>query len=209
MRVALAMIPLLAGCSEPDPTFSTSQWFDGVEETRPTEQGLHTGLNSALPGLWAVSGGQTRTGDSAWHFGDGIGYPALANASLLTPDFEAGSTSFLKFSYFSDIQPLSAETATDGAVVEAQVADGEWIVVEPHGGYTHTLDQVVLGSPLAIGVGLLSGNDREWHDDYVEINDAEKGDLVRFRIRFGCDIDGTNNIGEGFYIDDVEFLIVE
>ncbi len=212
MRVALAIILLsLSGCAELDPTFSTSQWFDGVEENRPTSQGLHTGPASANPGEWAVSGAQTRSGESAWHFGDGVGYPALSNASLLTPEFEAGVASFLRFSYFSDIQPLSdsAKTATDGAVVEAQVGDGEWVTLEPHGGYTHTIDQVVLGSPLSLGGGVFSGNDREWHDDYVELTDAEPGDAIRFRFRFGCDIDGSNNMGEGFYVDDVEFLIVE
>lgn len=211
MRVAVVMISLLAGCSELDPGFSTSQWFDGVEETRPTEQGLHAAPNGAAPGQWATTRTMAKTGEAAWRFGDGLSYPALSNASLLTPQFEAGSLSLLRFSYWSDIQPLSASaaTATDGAVVEAQVEDGAWVVLEPHGGYTHTLDQVVLGSPLSLGAGVYSGNDRQWRDDYVELADAEPGQMIRFRFRFGCDIDPANNMGEGFFIDDVEFLIVE
>lgn len=209
MRVALASFLLLAGCSEPNPDFSVSMWFDGDEEVRPTAQGLHPAANSANPGEWARSGEQVRSGDSAWHFGDGTTYPALSNASLLTPDFEAGSASFLRFSYWSDIQALSQATATDGLVIEAQVGTGDWIMLEPTGGYTHTLDQVVLGSPLSLGEGLLSGNDREWRDDYVELRDAEAGDEIRFRFRFGCDIDPSNNVGAGFFIDDVEFLVIE
>ena len=38
---------------------------------------------------------------------------------------------------------------------------------------------------------------------------AEPGQTVRFRIRFGCDIDGSNNMGAGFFVDDVEFLVIE
>ncbi|MCX4241458.1 hypothetical protein [Paraliomyxa miuraensis] len=221
MRVALAItvrstLPLAllaampsAGCSEPNPNFSVAMWFDGVEESRPTEQGLHPGPNSSAPGEWSTTTSMANNGDTAWHFGDGTTYPRLSNASLLTPEFDAGSTSFLRFSYYSDIQPLSDSTATDGLVVEAQVEGGEWTSLEPHGGFTHTLDQVVLGSQLSLGEGVLSGNDRQWHDDYVELGDTEPRDQVRFRFRFGCDIDESNNIGSGFFIDDVEFLVIE
>lgn len=209
MRVALAITLLLAGCSEPNPNFSVAMWFDGVEESRPTEQGLHTGPNSSAPGEWARTTSMPKNGETAWHFGDGVTYPTLSNASLLTPEFDAGSTSFLRFSYWSDIQPLSEDTATDGLVIEAQVEGGEWLDLVPHGGYTHTLDLVVLGSQLSLGEGVLSGNDREWHDDYVELSDTEPGDKIRFRFRFGCDIDATNNVGSGFFIDDVEFLVIE
>ena len=108
MRVVLAMmIPLLAACAEPNPAFSTSMWFDGMEEVRPTEQLLHAGPNSTNPGEWARTTEMANNGSNAWRFGDGTSYPVLSNASLLTPDFEAGSQSFLRFSYWSDIQPLS------------------------------------------------------------------------------------------------------
>jgi hypothetical protein len=209
MRVALAMIPLLAGCAELDPEFSTSQWFDGVEESRPTAQGLHADIGAAAPGLWARSTLQVRNGESSWHFGDGVTYPMFVNASLLTPDFDAGRRSFLRFSYWVDVQPFSEATAKDGAVVEGQVEDGEWVLLEPHGGYPYTLDETTVGSQLGLREGLLSGNDRQWRDDYVELPDAEPGDSIRFRFRFGTDIDTSNNMGEGLYIDDVELLTVE
>jgi hypothetical protein len=209
MRVALAMIPLLTGCSELDPGFSTAQWFDGVEETRPTEQGLHTDFGGSAPGLWARSTNQTKTGESSWHFGDGVTYPMFVDASLRTPEFEAGRTSFLRFSYWCDVQPFSESTAKDGAVIEAQVANGDWILLEPEGGYPYTLDESAVGSQLGLREGLFSGTDREWHDDYVELTEAEPGDAIRFRFRFATDIDTSNNMGEGLYIDDVEFLIVE
>lgn len=206
---ALATILLLAGCAELEPDFSTSQWSDGVEDTRPTRQGLHTEAASALPGLWARSSVQAKSGRSSWHFGTGTGYATLVNASLETPDFDAGRLSFLRFSYWSDVRPLSATTATDGAVVEAQVADGDWTIVELAGGYPYTLDEIAVGSRLSIGKGVIAGDDREWHDDYVELTDVEPGTPIRFRFRFSSDIDPANDVGEGLYIDDVEFLIAE
>jgi hypothetical protein len=209
MRVALAMIPLLAGCSELEPDFSTSQWFDGVEESRPSGQGLHTDTASSLPGLWARSTAQAKTGASAWHFGDGIGYVTLANASLETPAFEAGRLSFLRFSYWSDIRPLSMDTTNDGCVVEAMIDGGEWTLLGLEGGYPYTLDEISVGSRLSIGEGVLAGDDREWHDDYAEVPDAEPGAMVTFRFRCSTDIDGANNMGEGLYVGDVEFLTAD
>ena len=211
MRVALAVVLLLSGCSELDPEFAVSDWFDGVEITRPTTQGLHPEANSSGPGEWSRDTTRAKEGEYAWHYGDGVSYPMLSNASLRTPEFEAGTRSFLRFSYFSDVQPLSegSGTATDGAVLEGQLDDGEWFSLEPNGGYTHTLDQVVLGSPLSLGTGVIAGDDREWHDDFVEFPDALPGQAIRFRFRFGCDIDSANNIGEGLFIDDVEYLIIE
>jgi hypothetical protein len=206
---ALATILLLAGCAELEPDFSTQQWFDGVEETRPTMQGLHTDSASGLPGLWARSTAQARTGTSSWHFGDGTSYATLANASLETPDFEAGRLSFLRFSYWSDVRPFSPNTATDGAIVEVQVGDGGWEHIDLVGGYPYTLSETAVGSRLSIREGMIAGDDREWHDDYVELTDVEPGTTVRFRFRFSTDIDGSNNMGEGLYIDDVEFLIAE
>jgi hypothetical protein len=209
MRVALAMTLLLVGCAELEPDFSTSQWFDGVEENRPTGLGLHTDAASALPGLWARSTARARTGQSSWHFGDGSGYATLANASLVTPQLEAGRLSFLRFSYWSDVPTLTVGTATDGAVVEAKVDDGDWVLLELHGGYPYTLDQITVGSRLFIGRGVLAGTDREWHDEYAELVDVEPGAMVTFRFRFSTDIDGTNNMGEGLYLDDVEFLVAQ
>ncbi len=209
MRVALAMILLLPACAELEPDFSTSQWFDGVEDNRPTGTILHTDSASALPGLWARSTAQAKTGESSWHVGDGTTYATLVNASLSTPDFEAGRTSFLRFSYWSDVPTLSPETATDGLVVEGQVGTEEWVLLDPHGGYPYTLDEIVVGSRLFIGEGVIAGTDREWHDTYVEIGGTEPGEPIRFRFRFSTDIDGLNNMGEGIYIDDVEYLVVE
>lgn len=209
MRVALAMIPLLAGCSELEPDFTTSQWFDGVEETRPTMQGLHTDSASSLPGLWARSTAQAKTGESSWHFGDGTGYITLANASLETPNFEAARLNFLRFSYWTDIRPLSMDTTRDGAVVEVQVDDGDWTQLELAGGYPYILDEIATGSRLSIGEGVIAGDDREWHDDYVELTDVEPGAMLVFRFRVSTDIEGTDNMGEGLYIDDVEFLTAD
>lgn len=207
---ALATIFLLTGCAELEPDFSTQEWFDGVEETRPTMQGLHTDTASGLPGLWGRSTAQAKTGTSSWHFGDGMGYVTLANASLETPDFEAGRLNFLRFSYWSDVPTLSMDSATDGAVVEGQVEGGEWELLPLEGdGYPYVLDEIVVGSRLSIGEGVIAGDDREWHDDYVALSGVEAGTTIRFRFRFSTDIDGTNNIGEGLYIDDVEFLVAE
>lgn len=209
MRVALAMTLLLTGCAELEPDFSTSQWFDGVEVNQPSGVGLHAADSaSSLPGLWARSTAQAKSGESSWHFGDGTGYTTLANASLETPSLDAGRLNFLRFSYWSDVPTLSMETAKDGAVVEASVDGGDWVLLEPHGGYPYTLDEVTVGSRLFIGEGVLAGTDREWHDEYVEV-EAEPGAMVTFRFRFSTDIDGTNNMGEGLYIDDAEFLIAE
>lgn len=207
---ALAMILLLPACAELEPDFSTSQWIDGVEDTRPTLQGLHTDSASALPGLWARSNAQVKSGSSSWHFGDGTGYATLTNASLETPDFDAGRLNFLRFSYWVDIKPLSTDTTTDGAVVESQVGDdGEWTHVELASGYPYTLDEITTGSRLSIGSGVIAGDDREWHDDYVELSDVEPGTKIRFRFRASTDINPDNDMGEGLYIDDVEFLTAD
>lgn len=210
MRVAaLAMILLLPGCAELEPDFSTSQWEDGVEDNRPTLQGLHADSASMLPGLWGRSSDQAKTGTSAWHFGDGTTYVTLANASLETPDFEAGRLNFLRFSYWVDIAALSMTTATEGGVVEAQVEDGDWTHLELAGGYPFTLDEITTGSRLSIGKGVIAGDGREWVDDYVELPDVEPGMMIRFRFRVSTDINGANNTGEGLYIDDVEFLTAD
>ncbi len=208
MRAALAMLVLLTGCSELDPSFAVSMWTDDVEQTGLISERLHA--LGAQPGEWARTSDRGH-GDSemSWRFGDGSTYPSLCEASLRTPEFEAGATSFLRFAYFSDLQPLSATNATDGVVVEGQIEDGEWVLLEPNEGYPTQLDQLVVGSPFGVMQGLFSGNDREWHEDYVELPDAARGDMVRFRFRFGCDIDAANNVGEGFFVDDAEFLIVE
>ncbi|MCA9711284.1 MAG: hypothetical protein KDK70_35930 [Myxococcales bacterium] len=136
-------------------------------------------------------------------------YPSLANSSLLTPDFEAGRQSFLRFAYWSDVATLSPMTGTDGLVVEGQIEDEDWVLLELHHGYPFTLDQIVLGSSISLGSGIIAGTGREWVDDWVELPGAEIGQEIRFRFRFGGDIDAANNMGEGIYIDDVEFLIVE
>lgn len=210
MRVVLAMILLVSGCAELEPDFSTSQWFDGVEDNRPTLQGLHADSASSLPGLWDSSTAQAKTGSSSWHFGDGTSYPTLANASLETPDFEAGRLNFLRFSYWVDIKALSMDTTLEGGVVEVQVGeDGEWTHLELEGGYPYTLDEIATGSRLSIGKGVIAGEDREWRDDYVAVPDAEPGATIRFRFRVSTDINGENNMGEGLYIDDVEFLIAD
>lgn len=210
MRVALAMVLLLSGCSEPDPNFAVSQWSDSVEEILSISESLHaTDSASAAPGLWARSMGQARTGEFAWHCGDGTSYEPRQSASLETPEFEAGRQSFLRFSVWTDMPTLSMTTATDGLIVEGRIGEGEWNLLDPDGGYPYQIDQIVVASPLFINQGAFSGTDREWRDTWVEIPDAEKGDMVTFRFRFGTDIDGTNNMGEGVYIDDAEFLIVE
>lgn len=204
------MIPLLAGCSELDPNFAVSEWYDGVEmaENRPTPQSLHT-VGIALPGQWQRTDEQATEGTMAWRFGDGATWPTLCDAPLQTPDFDAVPTSFLRFAYFSDIPPLSPTTALDGAIVEYQLDNEPWEQLTPAGGYPYTLDPIAVGSPLSIGEGLLSGNDRQWHDDYVRFDGGEEGQMVRFRFRFGCDIDASDNVGAGLFIDDVELLIVE
>lgn len=214
MRVALAMIPLvpllMGGCSELDPNYAVSQWTDGVEmeENRPTPQSLHTvGLN--LPGQWARTMDQAYEGSFSWRFGDGSSWPTGCDASLETPDFEAGRASFLRFAWYSDIPPLSPDTALDGAVIEVQVENEPWELLTPNGGYPFTLDPVQIGSPLSNGEGILSGNDRQWREDYVGFDAAELGQTIRFRFRFGCDIDAADNTGAGLFIDDVEYLIVE
>jgi len=209
MRVALAMIPLLSGCSEPDPDFAVSQWFDGVETTGSLSESLHTDSASSAPGLWARSMAQARSGESSWHFGDGTTYPVLTSAWLETPAFEAGRQSFLSFSVWTDVPTLSPSTATDGLIVEGQIDGGEWVHLEPAGGYPYVIDQIVLASPLYINKGAFAGTEREWIDTWVEMPEAEPGAMVQFRFRFGTDIDATNNMGEGAYVDDVEFLIVE
>jgi len=209
MRVALAMSLLLCGCAELEPDFSTSQWFDGVEESRPTGLGLHTDSASALPGLWARSTTRAKTGESSWHFGNGTGWDTLTNASLQTPEFDVGRLSFLRFSYWSDVPTFSPSTTRDGAVVEAQLDGGEWFMLELHDGYPYTLDETTTGSRLTLGEGVIAGTDREWHDEYVELVDAEPGQKVRFRFRFSSDTDATNDVGEGFYVDDAEFLTAE
>lgn len=212
MRVAVAMIPLLlGGCSELDPNFAVSQWYDGVEmeENRPTPQSMHTvGIN--LPQQWMRTQDQAYEGSFSWRFGDGIGWgPAGCNASLESPLFESGRASFLRFAWYSDIPPFSPTTARDGAIIEVQVDNEAWEQVTPEGGYPFTLDEVQIGSPLSIGEGMLSGNDRQWREDYVGYDGTEPGQMIRFRFRFGCDIDTMNNTGAGLFIDDVEYLIVE
>ena len=207
MRYALAMAVLLGGCTELDPNFSVSQWYDNVEENRPTPQQLHT--EGGQPGEWARTTEQAREGESSWRFGDGSSWPSLCDASLQTPEFEAGERSFLRFSYYSDIPLVSEFGVSDGAVVEVQVDEEPWRVLETHEGYPYVLDGLVIGSPLSLNEGVLSGDDRTWHDDYVEADEAEPGQSLRFRFRFGCDIDASDNQGAGLFIDDVEYLIVE
>ncbi len=197
----------VGGCSELDPDHAVSMWADDVEEARsPADQLSAPG---AQPGEWLRTSDRGHDSEMSWRFGDGTTYPSLCEASLITPDFEAGRTSYLRFSYFSDLPALSAMTATDGAVVEGQIDDGEWFELIPDGGYPFVLDQLVVGSPFSLSQGMLSGNDRTWHDDFVTITDAMPGQMVRFRFRFGCDIDPANNMGEGLFIDDAEFLVVE
>lgn len=210
MRIALAsMIPLLLGCSESNPDFAVSQWEDGVEVTMPPSESLQPAVGSTAPGLWAKSTAQARDGENSWHFGTGMTFPTLANASLRSPEFEAGRQSFLRFSYWSDIPTLSATTGTDGMVVEGQIENGDWVQLELNGGYPYVLDETALGSSLSLGNGMIAGTDREWVDDWVELPDAEPGQPIRFRFRFGGDIEEGNNMGEGIYIDAAEFLIVE
>lgn len=211
MRVALAMmmIPLLAGCSEPDPDFAVSQWEDGVEISRPISDSLQPAVGSTAPGLWAKSTDQAKEGENSWHFGDGMTFPTLANASLRSPEFEAGRRSFLRFSYWSDIPTLSPTSGTDGLVVEGQVEDEDWVQLELNGGYPYVLDEIALGSSISLGTGIIAGTEREWVDDWVEFPDIEAGQPIRFRFRFGGDIEANNNMGEGIYIDAAEYLIVE
>lgn len=210
MRVAFALmiVPLL-GCSESDPEFAVSQWDDGVEKILPTVQGLHADVGAGAPGLWERSSAQAEEGDQSWHFGDGVTFPSLSNAALLTPDFEAGRRSFLRFAYWVDVPTLSPDTGKDGLVVEGQIEDEDWVQLELNGGYPYILDPVTLGSSIPLSNGIIAGTGREWVDDYVELPDAEIEQEIRFRFRFGADIDDADNMGEGIYIDDVEFLIVE
>ena len=70
---------------------------------------------------------------------------------------------------------MQLKSITIKGVSDEAVATSGFLTGELDGGYPYTLDEIATGSRLSIGKGVIAGEDREWHDEYVAVTDAEPG----------------------------------
>ena len=111
------------------------------------------------------------------------GYPALADAYLVSPPIFLGPGSKLAFRAWYDVALFSQPDAYgDGLYVEVGV-DSDWRILD------------FIGT----GGALLMGND--WLPYEYDLSDYPPGTAVQIRFRFISD--GADNDYEGFYLDDI------
>ena len=142
-------------------------------------------------------------------------YPAAEqNATLDLPAFNlsGNASAFLVFWHWYDFEhsgvsepgPAASGTLWDGGNVKVSINDGaSWIVVDPLGGYTGTLETGT-GNPLQ-GQPAFGGYSFGWRRVIVPLPTANA-----VRIRFDMGTDGSNELASlfyaGWYLDDVRVV---
>ena len=163
------------------------------------------------------------TGDDPWHLtnlenhteggaqcwsgadeGTGIYLPGT-DAALYLPDVWVPGNGELVFWHRMDAFTLSASVAADGGFLEGSVDGGEsWFLLQPEGGYTHTLEDSD-GDPYPLGQEVFSGS-FDWREESVDLS-PHAGSAIRIRFRFGSRSDAPlEELGAGWRIDDVSVV---
>jgi hypothetical protein len=138
----------------------------------------------------------------SWKCGAGGSGPHADNldAALLAPVVELGSMGELVFWHWMEAEEsfLYPGQAYDGGLVEIAPEGGDWVEIEPDGGYTHTVRNRTAGpGPFPTGTPFYSGS-FDWTRARFDLS-AFSGP-VQIRFRFGSDYAAGF---EGWYVDDV------
>ncbi len=155
------------------------------------------------------------SGQNVWATNTVGPYPAVEqSATLDLPPFNLGdfSEAFLILWHWYDFEhsgilepgPSTSGALWDGGNVKVSTNDGiSWVVVDPLGGYTGTLEQGT-GNPIS-GQRAFGGYSFGWRRVIVPLPSE---DNVRVRFEFGTD--GSNDLASefyaGWYLDDVRVV---
>jgi hypothetical protein len=125
-------------------------------------------------------------------------YGAFLDAALETPEFPIGVRTALTFWHWmcADTSSVYPGECYDGGVVELCLPGGEWVQLEPDGGYPY----VFRGGqfcPFEAGIPCFSGA-FDWRRERFDL--SSHAGLGKIRFRFGSN--QSMNL-EGWYVDDV------
>lgn len=125
-------------------------------------------------------------------------YSVSAYGALTSPEIELAPNSRLRFQHKMDAQSHATlpNQAWDGGNVQMSVNGAAWFLIEPEGGYSHSIHNSAI-SPFSMGTPVYSGN-FDWTEAVFDLSDYSG--TVRIRFVFGSDDDVC---GEGWYIDDI------
>jgi hypothetical protein len=152
---------------------------------------------------WHKSQSRFFSGEKSWKCG-GMGlnpYSDNDDALLISPLFYLPPGSYLFFRHYMDAETSSLYgVANDGGIVEIQIEGGEWEIITPVSGYPYVTS---VSNPLPPGTPIYSGN-IFW--EYAVFDLTDYSGWARIRFRFTSD---GENVGEGWYIDDVLVSVPE
>ena len=183
--------------------FTVNGFYETVEHG--AGEWTHEIVSAGFADAWHVSTQRNHSygGSQSWKCGDtGAGdYPNLLDAGLVTPsvNIDAGELRFWMW-IEAEESGYHAGRAYDGGLVEMSLDGGPFTLIDPVGGYTHTIRAGTIPGPFPEETPVFSGT-ADWREIVFDLSDVT-GSVV-FRFRFGSDGADTR---EGWFIDDIEIL---
>jgi hypothetical protein len=175
----------------------TPGFSDSLESDAPGW--LHSSPTPNYTDQWHLSNTRSFSGDFSWKAGDtGSGsYANLHDGALLTPPFLLPERPELTLMHRIDAEgATSAGVAYDAAIVAISSGDGQWTLLNPDSGYTHTTVSDIT-NPLGPDMPCFSGS-ADWTGLSFDL--SEYSGVVQLMFRFVSDA----AVGaEGWYLDDI------
>jgi peptidase C25-like protein/flagellar hook capping protein FlgD len=131
---------------------------------------------------------------------DEVHYSNNVYAALYTPLIQAVPGTLLRFSHWINTGLIGDSLSWDGGILEVSVNGGEFIQIEPVGGYPATIINLDI-FPFAGGTQVFAG-EIDW--EVVEVDLSDHQGEVQVRFVFGSS--PTMYTMEGWYIDDVQIV---
>jgi hypothetical protein len=180
---------------------------EGFSDDMESNQGYwtHEALGEDFLDQWHLENYRYNSDETSWKVG-GSGsedYADGLDAVLITPPSLLPEDATLSFWHWIDAEAVQGEkgTAMDGGLVMISSGDGEWYQLYPESGYPYNISGSV-SSPFEEGTPCFSGS-QDWSQ--VKFDLSAYSGVVYIMFRFGSD---GYNVGEGWYIDDVEIQAV-
>ncbi|MFC1572697.1 FlgD immunoglobulin-like domain containing protein, partial [Candidatus Eisenbacteria bacterium] len=166
----------------------------------------HYEVTDGYSDQWHHSSQRNHTGGGtwSWKFGDtgGGDYADMTDGALESEAFNADEGGTLTFWHWMDAETSGSYPghAYDGGFVEISVDGGPWTQIMPEGGYPYLVVEGSGPGPFPPETPFYSGS-FDWTKASFDLTGISGS--LRVRFRFGSDGAVT---GEGWYIDDAEFV---
>lgn len=187
-----------------------SDLLDGFEHDQGTWR--HSSIVTPRPDAWQLTRQWNHTpgGRHAWLCGsEGGGYPPGVAAQLVTDWYRVDAGAMARIWSWMEASEEAAGIATDGGRVEIQSeSESGWVVLDPRGGYSHTMGFETPTNAFSPGSPVLSGSDGGWRQLHFDL-DPWVGRRVRLRFLYGSvpdDAGACGVQGRGWLLDDFEIV---